>query len=328
MVGVEALVRWEHPDQGLVAPGRFIPVAEESGLIIPIGAWVLEEACHQLHAAGTTRRRGRGFGRGQPVGPSDRRPADRRHRRGRSWPAPASRPTPDPRDHRERPDAATQRPRSEVLRPSRSSACRWPSTTSAPGYSSLSYLQRFPLDILKVDRMFVDELEEDEEGGRVVSAVISLAHALGLRSWPRAWRPSSSWRSCATSTATSPRASSSRGRYRPSNCARRSASIRPAESAPPAGPGRADRRTLRSPGRPVAVVSGVALDVGVPVVGAPGFEPRTSCSQSRRATKLRHAPSPGGLSVPCGAAQRRAWRHLSPDHLHGGIASPRCPPCV
>jgi diguanylate cyclase (GGDEF)-like protein len=180
-VGVEALIRWCHPHQGLVSPGRFIPVAEESGLIIPIGAWVLEQACLQL----------RDWNQEEHSGP-----------RGTVEVNLSARQIDDPQivatveSILERtglpPENLTLEITESALMRDAASALRVLGALKelgvllaiddfGTGYSSLSYLQRFPLDILKVDRMFVGELGQGTGGDEIVAAVIQLAHALGLQ---------------------------------------------------------------------------------------------------------------------------------------------------
>jgi diguanylate cyclase (GGDEF)-like protein/PAS domain S-box-containing protein len=180
-VGVEALVRWQHPAQGLVSPYRFIPVAEESGLIIPIGAWVLEEACHQLQDWQHP-------GQAGPHGSMEVNLSARQ--------------IDDPRIVRTveqildrtglAPEHLTLEITESALMKNAASALAVLSALKelgvelaiddfGTGYSSLTYLQRFPLDILKVDRSFVEELGVSVEGEEIVSAVINLAHALGLK---------------------------------------------------------------------------------------------------------------------------------------------------
>ena len=180
-IGVEALIRWQHPDQGLVAPYRFIPVAEENGLIIPIGAWVLEEACHQLRdwqAEGATGPRG-----SVEVNLSARQ-IDHPEIVGTVEQILATTGLPPENLTLEITESALMRDAEsalQVLRALKSLGVSLAIDDFGTGYSSLSYLQRFPLDILKVDKAFVDELGVRAEGAEIVAAVINLAHALGLR---------------------------------------------------------------------------------------------------------------------------------------------------
>ena len=180
-VGVEALLRWDHPEDGLVAPGRFIPVAEESGLIIPIGAWVLHEACQQLRSWQADMW---GGPRGAVEVNLSARQVDHpeivetvERILGDTGLSPANL-TLEITESALMNDAASAL---RVLRALKDLGVTLAIDDFGTGYSSLSYLQRFPLDILKIDKSFVDELGDGHGGAEIVAAIIKLAHVLGLQ---------------------------------------------------------------------------------------------------------------------------------------------------
>ena len=180
-VGCEALLRWDHPEQGLVPPTRFIPVAEESGLIIPIGTWVLEEGCRQVAHWEQIGFAGPGASvevnlSARQVDHPDLVPSVERALRD-SGLAP-ERVVLEITESTLMHDARTAL---GVLRRLKDLGVSLAIDDFGTGYSSLGYLRRFPLDVLKIDKSFVDGLGSDPGGIEIVAAVVGLAHALGLQ---------------------------------------------------------------------------------------------------------------------------------------------------
>ncbi|MDP1707898.1 MAG: EAL domain-containing protein [Gammaproteobacteria bacterium] len=179
ITGAEALIRWHHPDRGLVPPAQFVPIAEDCGLILPIGRWVLREVCRQA----------------------------------RAWLDAGLRPVPvavnisavefRARDFLESVRAALEDTRLEpryleleltesvlmqdaestnaVLQALKAMGVQLTVDDFGTGYSSLSYLRRFPIDALKIDQSFVRDITSDPDDATIVSAVISMGKSLKQR---------------------------------------------------------------------------------------------------------------------------------------------------
>jgi EAL domain-containing protein (putative c-di-GMP-specific phosphodiesterase class I) len=177
--GAEALVRWQSPEMGLMAPGRFISVAEESGLIVPIGAWVIKEACRQVAAWRKT---------GLPELTVAVNLSALQFLQGDLE-----------KTVKEALDASGLEPRCLELELTESILIQDTEAILATvkrlaalgvqlsiddfgtGYSSMSYLKRFSVDKLKIDQSFVRDLATDPDDAAIVRAIIQMAQGMGLK---------------------------------------------------------------------------------------------------------------------------------------------------
>lgn len=179
--GTEALVRWEHPDLGLISPTEFVPVAEETGLIVPIGLWVLREACLQ------TRQWNERYPDDPPLTVCVNLSARQFHDPGlcqdvtRILQETGLDPQYLSLEITESAVMKDVQVTSATLRELKGLGVELSVDDFGTGYSSLSYLKRFPVDYLKIDRSFVEELKGNAEDAMLVSGIIRLAHTLGMR---------------------------------------------------------------------------------------------------------------------------------------------------
>jgi diguanylate cyclase (GGDEF)-like protein len=181
IVGFEALVRWQRPDSGLTMPGEFVNVAEETGLILPIGDWILRAACRQMHDWHVQ------FPSVPPfflaVNVSAKQFAD---------PGLVSRVDLILRETSLEPSSLKLELTesiamkevdltAEVLNTLKAIGVRLSIDDFGTGYSSLSYLNRFRFDTLKIDRSFISQMGQSAESRKIVQSIISLAHNMGMQ---------------------------------------------------------------------------------------------------------------------------------------------------
>ena len=176
ITGFEALVRWRHPERGLVPPGEFIPLAEEIGLILPMGEWVLQ--------AGLRARRGVA-GRPRRSPSTFRRRSSQARGSCRRWsarsPPPASPPERLELEITESVLLHDSETTLAMLYQLRALGVRIAMDDFGTGYSSLSYLQSFPFDRIKIDRSFVKDITYAAGSLNIVRAVAAMAKGLGMQ---------------------------------------------------------------------------------------------------------------------------------------------------
>ncbi len=179
IVGAEALVRWQHPTEGLILPLRFIPVAEETGLILEIGVWVLRETCRQGRLW---------LDAGLPPLTLAVNVSPQQFRRGNisALVVACLRETGFPAEYLELEMTESglmenQDNAMKLLNSLRSQGIRLAIDDFGTGFSSLAYLKHFPLDVLKIDKSFIDDIPHLQDDMEIASTIIAMGHILGFK---------------------------------------------------------------------------------------------------------------------------------------------------
>jgi len=178
---MESLVRWNHPKKGLIPPAQFIPIAEDTNLIIPLGTWILEEACRQAqkwqnqyddrpHLSIAVNLSIRQFQQKDLVETVANALAKSK--------LPSQRLVLEITENHMLQDTETTIKKLHELK---ELGVRLAIDDFGTGYSSLSYLQRFPVDIIKIDKSFIDKINHGQEGLALARAIIMMSESLGLR---------------------------------------------------------------------------------------------------------------------------------------------------
>lgn len=178
ITGMEALLRWNHPEHGLVPPDRFIPIAEDSGLILPIGAWVLRAACAQARAW-----RDSGLLDVQMAVNLSARQFDQQDLPELVASVIDGTGLPPDRLELELTESLVMRDperSSETLSRCKALGLKIAVDDFGTGYSSLAYLRRFPIDRLKIDRSFIKDVVDEPDDAAIAQTIIAMAHSLRL----------------------------------------------------------------------------------------------------------------------------------------------------
>ena len=178
LVSAEALLRWNNPALGMVMPDRFIPLAEETGLIIPIGEWVIQEACKAARNWQTLT--GNPIGVAVNVSPRQFRDPGFTDAVMRALDASGLSPELLELEITERLILDNSIETADILRKLDRSGIRLTVDDFGTGYSALSYLKSYPFDTLKIDKSFIQDVMTENDDASLVRAIITMAHSLGL----------------------------------------------------------------------------------------------------------------------------------------------------